>query len=417
MTMIRFIVFAIGLITSICALGQPDTLAWIKVDAGDHNRSNLAVHAPLKPINITPDELRLVTRAGEGMQEIDIQLESGSVNRRFWWILEDLPAGREREYLLLRKKPEETTAPYVQVVNNDIGIKIKVKERPVLQYYSAVHPAPEGTDPLYARSGFIHPLWSPDGAVLTHIRPDDHYHHVGIWNPWTKTEVLGKDVDFWNLAKGQGTVRFAGYLSKIKGDVFGGYRSLHKHVVLNEDSETTALKEIWDVRAWNTEDISIIDFTSILNCANDVSLVIKEYRYQGFCIRAAAKWNEETAEVLTSAGKDQSNGNATRAEWVKVTGISNSKEGTSGVLFINHPGNFNYPEHLRIWPLGSNGGEENIFINFNPAQDREWVLEPGREYVLRYRIITYDGDITPEEAENYARGFNDPPNVNVEYRY
>src|SRR5690606_42107088 len=43
----------------------------------------------------------------------------------------------------------------------------------------------------YGRSGFIHPLWSPKGQVLTRVQPEDHYHHYGIWNPWTQLNYEG----------------------------------------------------------------------------------------------------------------------------------------------------------------------------------------------------------------------------------
>ena len=88
-------------------------------------------------------------------------------------------------------------------------------------------------------------------------------------------------------------------------------------------------------------------------------------------------------------------------------------EGASGVLFMTNPGNYNYPEQLRIWPTGQNGGRSNVYINFNPAQDRDWELLPGRSYGLRYRMLVYDGTITAAEAEGHWRDFADPPQVEV----
>ena len=79
--------------------------------------------------------------------------------------------------------------------------------KPVLSYNYAVTPAPEGVSDVYARSGYIHPAWTPSGFVLTEIQPRDHYHHYGIWNPWTKVEYEGKLYDLWNLGERKGTVR------------------------------------------------------------------------------------------------------------------------------------------------------------------------------------------------------------------
>jgi hypothetical protein len=81
---------------------------------------------------------------------------------------------------------------------------------------------------------------------------------------------------------------------------------------------------------------------------------------------------------------------------------------------MTHPGNRDYPERMRIWPTGSNEGKENVFVNFNPAQESDWVLEPGRAHTLRYRILAYDGELSPSEAERYWQDFAHPPTVTRE---
>ena len=64
------------------------------------------------------------------------------------------------------------------------------------------------------------------------------------------------------------------------------------------------------------------DFASTLNPATESPLTIEAYRYQGFSLRANAMWSDETATLLTSEGYDKSNGNATRARWTDINGIS-----------------------------------------------------------------------------------------------
>ena len=115
-----------------------------------------------------------------------------------------------------------------------------------------------------------------------------------------------------------------------------------------------ALKETWDVRVYNLggqpQKYWLIDFMSTLNCATDSALTIKKYRYEGFGFRATAKWNDSNTHLLTSEGKDKANGNGTRARWCDVRGPSVA--GESGILFMTNPSNYNYPEKLRIWPVG-----------------------------------------------------------------
>jgi hypothetical protein len=84
-------------------------------------------------------------------------------------------------------------------------LRLMYQGKPILSYRHSVMDVPAGVDPLFKRSGFIHPLWSPAGHVLTRVQAPDHYHHYGIWGPWTLTTINGQEVDFWNLAKGEGT--------------------------------------------------------------------------------------------------------------------------------------------------------------------------------------------------------------------
>ena len=65
----------------------------------------------------------------------------------------------------------------------------------VLTYVHSETLPPEGVDPIFKRSSYIRSTDLPGGQVLTRIQPEDHYHHYGIWNPWTRT--MG--VDFGTL--------------------------------------------------------------------------------------------------------------------------------------------------------------------------------------------------------------------------
>lgn len=80
---------------------------------------------------------------------------------------------------------------------------------------------------------------------------------------------------------------------------------------------------------------------------------------------------------------------------------------------MTNPANFNYPEQLGIWPVGANQGIENVFINFNPAQDRDWNLDYGNSYSLKYRIFVYDGRISEDEVNLYWSNFANPPSIQM----
>src|SRR5690606_20499884 len=87
----------------------------------------------------------------------------------------------------------------------DSALTIFKNDQPLLTYHFKTAYPPPGQDSSYQRSGFIHPVYTLKGQQLTRIQPKDHYHHYGIWNPWTHTIFEGDTVDFWNLYKKEGT--------------------------------------------------------------------------------------------------------------------------------------------------------------------------------------------------------------------
>jgi hypothetical protein len=399
-------------------------VAELSVHAGAYERHDLPVAAAISGLALQshPDAVKLYEVTENGVVPVASQLKPGNPDQLTWIVAGRTAAGAIRNYQLRYQDGGASSAMTgaggsggVNVADSGESLRVTIDGVAVLEYRYALMPAPEGVDPVYSLSGFIHPLWSPQGEVITRIQPPDHYHHYGIWNPWTQTEFEGRTVDFWNIGSRQGRVVASGVLARTSGDVFGGFRSLHDHIAHSTDAgDRIALREEVDVTVWNVgRDAWVIDFMSTLNPATDRGITIKAYRYQGFSLRATERWNDRTARLLTSAGLDKSNANTTRARWLDVNGVSAARQGNSGVLLMTNPSNFNFPEQLRIWPTGQEPSDQNVFINFNPAQDRDWVLEPGKSYGLKYRMFVYDGSITAEEAERLWSSYANPPRVDV----
>ena len=294
------------------------------------------------------------------------------------------------------------------VVGEEDGTTIYIGKQPVLTYVHKETLPPAGVDPIYKRSAYIHPLYSPGGERLTRIQPPDHWHHYGIWNPWTRTNFGEYKVDFWNMADKQGTVRFAEYLEKIELENQAGFRVRHEHIYYKKDgSEGVAINEVWKVTVQNLPGHAyLVDFQTILSTPLETGITLEAYRYGGgLGFRGTEKWDPSNASVLTSEGKNWSDADATHARWVIIEGISAVEEGRSGILFLSHPENQAHPEPMRMWPPNSNEGKENVFFEFCPIRHQEWVLEPGKEYVLNYRMVVFDGTITPQTVEKYWSEF------------
>ena len=237
---IRSISVSLVFFLSCCLLSSQaasldEPLGTITVDAGNYTRVDTVVSLDLSGVpgvGFPSDELQLMEMESMRAVKVPVQFEAGSPPR-LWWVLSGTtPAGTKRTYQLYKKQGKSRIPGGIRTVKDDKVIRIEKDGTKVLSYNHAIIPPPAGQSELYNRSAFIHPLWSPAGSVLTNIHPSDHYHHVGIWMPWTKTKFEGKEVDFWNLNKGQGTVRFKRFLSRTSGPVFGGFQAEHDHVAL-----------------------------------------------------------------------------------------------------------------------------------------------------------------------------------------
>lgn len=373
---------------------------------------DIPVHVNLDAItHAQGTALSLVEIQGKKRVPVIFQLEEGA-QRKLTWLVNDKV--KKRVYELTHGEPTKENSPSIHAVRENGSLTLQAGNRNLIRYHDEVVYPPKGIDTVFKRSAFIHPLWSPHGQILTRIQAPDHYHHYGLWNPWTHVLYEGDTVDFWNLKSKQGTVRFADFLSVTTGNVFGEYAALHEHVVFTKDGhEKVALNEVQTVRVYvpqNNPDYYIADITVQLNCpASPVRLL--EYRYGGLGWRATEQWTKENSNVLSSEGKTRKDADGSKARWCIVEGAVDGEN--AGAVMMSYPVNYNHPEPLRIWPENSNRNRGDMFANFSPTKDMDWALEPGKNYVLKYRFIVFNGTYTKEKAEAAWQYFASPPSVTV----
>ena len=350
--------------------------------------------------NLTEGSFSLVEVKGDKKTPVPFQIINGKLKTITWMARQDNNEAK-KTYQLIKTAPSKFDE--IQTTDKDGALVINADNKNLLSYvYRKTYP-PAGLDTAFAKSGFIHPLWTPHGQELTRIQPPDHHHHYGIWNPWTHVLFEGDTVDFWNIGGKQGTVRFAKLLSKTDGPVFSEFKVLHEHVVFKKDgSEKIALNEIQTIRVYKPEkgsDYYIVDFTSELTCATASPFHILAYRYAGFGWRATEYWTKDNSEMLTSEGKTRDSTDGTKARWCIVYGaLPGNDEG--GAVMLSYPANYNHPEPLRIWDKKANNGRGDVFANFAPTKDKDWILEPGRTYTLRYRLVVFNGKFDAAKAES-----------------
>lgn len=423
---ISILLVSIGIfILSSCILSpQPGTcaepLARITIEAGDCERIDTPVSVSLSglPVGLPLDLLSLMEVRGTALVDVPVQLETGS-DPKLWWILSGTTqAGDKRIYDLYRNSGKASNG--VTVEKDDKVLTIKEGDSKILSYHHAVVPIPEGTPRipenkrhLYERSGFIYPIWSAKGNIVTEIHPADHVHHFGVWMPWTHTRYEGNLVDFWNIQDGTGTVRFSKILSTTEGPVYGGFKVEQDHVALKTSKgEQIILKEVWDIRAFNIvgpdKNYRLWDFKSTQRNIAELPLIQEEYRYGGFAYRGAKEWSKPGASgYLTSEGKTRVDGNGARARWCDMYG---SIDGLwEGVTVLSHPKNFRHPEPVRIIP-----DADYVYFVYCASVLGEWEMKPGDDHVFQYRMFVHEGKADAEENERVWKDYAEPPMVKIE---
>lgn len=398
-------------------VGAQDLLRF-EVSAGNTDRTDCPMSLSIDQINYNTDSLKLALFEINGKVEnaVPFQLETAS-GAKIWFILNGLtPKGTKRSFVLRKVLAPQSFQAGIEATKKDGALNLSSGNKPILSYQIETVNPPKGVSQLFKRSAFLHPVTSPGGEVLTRIQAPDHYHHYGIWNPWTLTFIGKREVDFWNLMKGEGTVRFAGLISQVEGPVYTGFKSLQEHIDFGAvGGDAVAMNELFDVRVWNLNNQRyMFDYASTLNTPLDSGILLAAYRYGGgIGWRATEKWTKDNSSVLTSEGKTRKDADGSNARWCVVEGESATKEGRSGILFLSYPTNRMHPEPMRVWPMDANDGRGDMYFEFCPIRNKDWKIEKGNDYTLKYRLVVFDGKMTPEEAENYWQAFANPPAIYI----
>jgi hypothetical protein len=250
---------------------------------------------------------------------------------------------------------------------------------------------PTGVDPKYVRSGYIHPLFGPDGEVLTDDFPGDHLHHHGLFWTWPIVRTRGLKTGTWEPAIPPLRQQFVRWTDKSirKGAARLGIESVWKlegkEIVARETAEF------------------IVHPAEELGRAIDVSLTIGavggpiEFQgsqdagkgYGGLCFRGAPEF--KGAALTTDKGPQNEDAVNTPYLWADV---STPEHGVAIFVAPGHPG------HPIPWLI------RNSYAGIlNPSWPglKSATIEVGRPVILRYRLYIHRGDVAAGRvAEQYA---------------
>ena len=112
-----------------------------------------------------------------------------------------MPAGSKRRFRVVPADSSSAsggsqTPPKLSERNGLLTLELGGK--PVLVYHEAVAEPPSGLESVYRRSGFIHPLMTRSGVVVTDDFPPDHAHQHGVFMAWVNCVFEERKIDFWN---------------------------------------------------------------------------------------------------------------------------------------------------------------------------------------------------------------------------
>lgn len=265
------------------------------------------------------------------------------------------------------------------------GIEVSENGKKVLFFQAA----PKSLNGQYERAGYVHPLYSLDGNIISEDMPADHPHHHGIFWGWHQVALNGKfvadgwsykDISWkpikvnWKKGKGSGTIR-----SEMTWDLTSGGGP--SQPIVKENAFITVFKA--------TDQYRIIDFDIRLKALVDgleIGGSDNVWGYGGFSLRLTVPqdlsftWDNKPLQPVESG---------VYAPWIDFKGSFEGKSaGQSGVaVFPKHP---------------SPGDPVSWILNLKPSMQN--ARYPGRTPVplsreglrLQYRVIIHDGKLSNE---------------------
>jgi len=255
---------------------------------------------------------------------------------------------------------------------------------------------PKSYEGKYERCNYIHPLWAPDGAVLTEDFPIDHLHHRGIFWAWHQVWIDGKrigdpweikdfdqkvaDIEFWAQKNNSA-------LLKTKVHWFSDqWKKNGKKVPYLEESTTITIHP-------KSGNYRRIDFEISL-LALEKGLFIggseDEKGYSGFSVRMVLP---EDVTFTGSEGNVQPENTAVQSPgYINISGSVEKDGEKAGIVIADNPSNPGYPQP---WILRAKNSMQNAAF---PGNGTVPVLT-SVPLVLKYSLLVYSGKMNDRKIK------------------
>jgi hypothetical protein len=322
-------------------------------------------------------------------------------------------------------KTEQTAKSKTEIAvckETEKAITVSIGEKPFFVYNKSIVEPPAGIASVFRRSGYIHPIRTPNGIEVTGDFAPDHAHQHAFFMAWVNTKFKNNEVDFWNQKKKTGRISHSNVLSIKNTNKYSEFQVQLSHEdITTPDRPVQVLSETWKVRAYphSTGQPFVFDFESNQTCVADSPLVLNKHVYGGFGLRGNQKWLRPESErtfrkwqkqntaskkrankdtnlplipppgidvlghnFLTSKNNQRHDGNHTRVRWATIYGVADSK--IAGIAVLSHPTNFRAPQFVRLHP-------SKPYFSFSPIVQEPFQIKPKENYSTRFRVVSYDG--------------------------
>ncbi len=292
----------------------------------------------------------------------------------------------------------------LKILESEKTITVSHGTKTVLVYNKVSPPVPQGIDPIYHRSGFLHPVNTPNGKTVTEAFPVDHAHQHGIFFAWVKTTYGGRSLDFWNLAGGTGRVVHERVvsISENESNVAFEVDLIHR----SENPIVDILRERWKVTVQQpSQDYYSFDIESNQQAITDTPLIVEKYHYGGMAFRGLTKWltkadqqkigNDrvqfEPCSFLNNSGQDRDLGDHTPSTWVALSGKIDGQ--AACIAMLSAPDNLRAPQPARLHP-------SKPYFCFSPCVTDSFEITKSKPLRSKYRFLLTDTSAKPEWIES-----------------
>ncbi|WP_247233879.1 PmoA family protein [Telluribacter sp. SYSU D00476] len=377
-------------------------VAVLEIQAGNHDRYQTPVQIRVnKPL--TPTKAYYLQKPGS-KKKLPAQAVDATT---LYFILDSLPAGSKVVYHLSTGQAATPAKNALRIEKKPEGIQVRVGEKPVF-FYQAQEALPANTPSHYSRSGFIHPLYSPEGQVLTDDFPVGHTHQHALFAAWVNTTFRNSFVDFWNQHLKKGTIEHVRVLDTQQGPVAARLQTELRYKSL-EFGEV--LRETWTVTVYPFTDYFLFDIEQQQTNTSKDTLHINKYTYGGMAFRGSREWNRTDSahytnrwQILTDQNKSLADANHTHARWVDASGVVDGK--MTGLTVFGFPSNYRYPQAIRVHP-------DMPYWCYSPMVDEAFYIAPGGSYQGKYRYYVHNGAPDQQIIRQIDQAITDPIVVNV----